>query len=278
MSGEIKANIVQALVMPELRTVLRQTPLYKMFLARQGTFARVARETIQTRTEHGGYTTAETADLMSAFVEAQKKHPDVVTDLVLNGYVTLPIYAGSNSVAVALTSVLYLLGKNPHVQEKLYKSLVESKLPMPPPWNQITKLTYLEAVIRECFRYHPATSLISRRLVPEGPGLKLADGRVLPPGTTVGVNGCVTHFHKPTYGEDVHTFRPERWLKYESEGEEEYAYRLKNMHKADLTFGHGEWVCIGSNIARCEIHKVVATLYSIFDVSFSLRIISNHSR
>lgn len=253
--------------MPQLRTILRNTPLFKIFLARQGSFARVARETIQTRTDNGGYTTEETADLMSAFVEAQKKHPDVVSDLVLNGYVTLPIYAGSNSVAVGLTSILYLLGKHPRVQEKLHKSLVQSGLPMPPPWSQISKLTYLEAVIRECFRYHPATALLSRRIVPPGPGLTLPDGRVLPPGTTVAVNGCVTHFHKETYGDDVHSFRPERWLRDDNESEAAYNYRLQKMHKADLTFGHGEWVCIGNNIAKCEIHKAVATLYSIFEAS-----------
>ncbi|OQE31937.1 hypothetical protein PENSTE_c001G05788 [Penicillium steckii] len=261
--------LAMALIMPQLRTILRNTPLFKIFLARQGSFARVARETIQTRTNNGGYTTEETADLMSAFVEAQQKHPDVVSDLVLNGYVTLPIYAGSNSVAVGMTSILYLLGKHPRVQEKLHKSLVDSGLPMPPPWSQISKLTYLEAVIRECFRYHPATALLSRRIVPQGPGLTLPDGRVLPPGTTVAVNGCVTHFHKETYGDDVHTFRPERWLRDDNESEAAYKYRLQKMHKADLTFGHGEWVCIGNNIAKCEIHKAVATLYSIFEIELA---------
>lgn len=32
-------------------------------------------------------------------------------------------------------------------------------------------------------------------------------------------------------------------------------------------FDHSEGVCIGNNIVKCEIHKAVATLYSIFEAS-----------
>ncbi|KDN70342.1 hypothetical protein CSUB01_08396 [Colletotrichum sublineola] len=38
------------------------------------------------------------------------------------------------------------------------------------------------------------------------------------------------------------------------------------MNKADLTWGHGDRACMGKNIARCEMYKLVATLYSLFDI------------
>ncbi|EXJ69159.1 uncharacterized protein A1O5_08094 [Cladophialophora psammophila CBS 110553] len=38
------------------------------------------------------------------------------------------------------------------------------------------------------------------------------------------------------------------------------------MNKTDLTWGAGDRACMGKNIARCEIYKLVATLYSTFDV------------
>jgi hypothetical protein len=38
------------------------------------------------------------------------------------------------------------------------------------------------------------------------------------------------------------------------------------MKKADLTWGAGDRACMGRNIARCEMYKLVATLYSMFQV------------
>jgi cytochrome P450 len=83
----------------------------------------------------------------------------------------------------------------------------------------------------------------------------------------VAVSGWATHFDKDVYGADALEFRPERWLKGEGEDEDEYAERLRRMNKADLTWGHGDRACMGKNIARCEMYKLMATLYSTFDVS-----------
>jgi cytochrome P450 len=83
----------------------------------------------------------------------------------------------------------------------------------------------------------------------------------------VAVSGWATHFDKGVYGADALEFRPERWLKGEGEDEDEYAERLRCMNKADLTWGHGDRACMGKNIARCEMYKLMATLYSMFDVS-----------
>lgn len=69
---------------------------------------------------------------------------------------------------------------------------------------------------------HPATGFILERVVPKG-GVTLHDV-YLREGTIVGVNGWVIHRNKSIFGEDVHTFRPERWI----EGDEE---RIKDMKR-----------------------------------------------
>lgn len=96
---------------------------------------------------------------------------------------------------------------------------------------------------------------------------ELPDGRILPVGTAVAVLGWAMHFDKGVYGPDALDFRPERWPKGEGEDDDEYTERLRRMNKADLTWGHGDRACMGKNIARCEMYKLMATLYSMFDVN-----------
>lgn len=66
------------------------------------------------------------------------------------------------------------------------------------------------AVINESMRIHPATGFILERRVPKH-GVTLHDIH-LPEDTVVGVNSWVLHRNKDVFGEDVHSFRPERWI------------------------------------------------------------------
>lgn len=69
---------------------------------------------------------------------------------------------------------------------------------------------YSSAVIDEAMRMHPATGFILERLVPQN-GVTL-HGVHLPENTVVGVNAWVLHRNKDVFGEDAHSFRPERWI------------------------------------------------------------------
>lgn len=113
---------------------------------------------------------------------------------------------------------------------------------------------------------HPVLGGIPERIVPQG-GLILPDGRILPPGTKVGINPWVISRDKGVYGDDADVFRPERWLRAKGESEDEYEERLKGMKAADFTFGAGRRVCVGQHMATVEIHKLTSTLFSRFDVS-----------
>lgn len=145
---------------------------------------------------------------------------------------------------------------------------------------------------------HPATGFILERVVPKG-GVTLHDV-YLKEGTIVGVNGWVIHRNKSIFGEDVHTFRPERWI----EGDEE---RIKDMKRNQFSvslclsykrkgtppptlqetqhlpllssygtradssskkkkFGYGPRSCIGKNISILEMWKAIFELYRNFDI------------
>lgn len=71
-------------------------------------------------------------------------------------------------------------------------------------------LSISDAVIQESLRIHGNVGLIMERVVPrEG---AVIDGYNLPGGTIVGVNPWAIHHNSEIFGEDVHAFRPERWL------------------------------------------------------------------
>lgn len=257
--------------MPWVHNLLKNTPATQVFQRRMGSFPARARELIQRRRALGaGDIKDDREDLLSQILATRQKHPETVDERVLHGYVTTPLLAGADTVTIGLTSVVYFLGKHPSVVARLRDELDSSGLPMPPSWAAVQQLPYLDATIREAFRCHPIGAMLSRRAVPyQGPGLLLEGGSVrIPPGTAVAVSGYTTHFNADVYGDNVWAFRPERWLRGQSEAEDEYTERIRRMNRADLTWGHGDRACMGKNIARCEMYKLIATLYSYFDVSF----------
>jgi cytochrome P450 len=71
------------------------------------------------------------------------------------------------------------------------------------------------------------------------------------------------HHRAEIFGDDVDTFRPERWL-----GDEEKVRKRKNSM---FTFSSGKYNCLGKDIARMEIAKLVPSVMRAFEVSwFSL--------
>ncbi|KAI3325569.1 putative cytochrome P450 monooxygenase [Xylariaceae sp. AK1471] len=251
--------------MPWIHSLVAGSPLKQVFAKRIAKFQQRARALVQSRMAQGTLDSSR-PDLLLQLLDAQKAHPDVVNDLVLNGYVVLPVLAGADTVAIVLGTIVYYMAKNPKVTAKLHAELQALNLKLPPKFADVRDLPYLGAVIREGLRIHPISAFISRRTVSPGDGLLLPNGRRLPPGTIVAVSPWVTHFDECVYGSDAREFNPDRWLQAHDETTERYEERLRDMNRADLSWGHGDRVCIGKNIARFEIYKLIATLYTLFDI------------
>lgn len=130
-------------------------------------------------------------------------------------------------------------------------------------WAEAQQLPYLDAVVKEAFRIHPAAGLPLERVVPAG-GATIAGHFVLG-GTIVGCSAWVLHRNPSIFGADSAHFRPERWLESGGEGGAE---RIKEMNAAMFHFGSGSRTCIGKNISLLEIYKVVPSLLRGFEVSF----------
>lgn len=173
---------------------------------------------------------------------------------------------GSDATGITLRSIVYHVLKNPEIYRKLRATLKQVDLVYPVPYKDVKDIPYLVAIISEATRVHPATSFALERVVPNE-GLRLPDGRSLPPGTIVGMNPWVVNADKAVYGPDADQFLPERWLQRDQEISVEWEDRRRKMRETNLTFGGGKRACLGRNAGLVELYKLTATLFSLYQVS-----------
>lgn len=176
---------------------------------------------------------------------------------------------GADTSASAEKAVIYHLLKNQNILAKLQVELDAADLSFPAQYKEVESLTYLDAVIHEGLRILPPVGVILERVVPSS-GLKLPDGRMIPAGTIVGMNAWITSRNKDIFSGDVETFRPERWLQKQGEGEDAYKTRVAAMKEASFSWGGGNRVCLGKNMALVSMHKAIATIFSRYNVSSSM--------
>lgn len=183
-------------------------------------------------------------------------------DMLVLGACTQNVFAGSDTTSITLTATLFNIITRPDVLQKLRCELDEAAgrgdLSDVPSFSEAQKLPYLQAVLKESLRLHPATGLPLWREVPEG-GATLC-GTWFPAGTNVGMNSWVAHRNLDVWGEDADEFRPERWLESTEE-------QLRKMNAVFMPFGLGSRTCIGKNISLLEISKLIPYLVRNFDVS-----------
>lgn len=220
------------------------------------------------RNSNPEFTPSERKDFLDYFLEAQKEKPEVVDNGLLINYLLVNLFAGGDTTAITLGACIYYVLKTPQVYEKLRAELDAADLSYPVKWSEARNLTYLDAVLTEASRVHSGVGMMLERVVPKG-GLTLPDGRFIPEGCIVGMNPWVVHRNKEHFGPDAEEFVPGRYLKGDSETEEQFALRVTKMKVANLTFGAGVRTCLGKNLTRFESSKFIATLFKHYDVSLN---------
>jgi len=172
---------------------------------------------------------AASQDFLEKLNEAHRQNPDKVTQFHIFMMGMSNIVAGADTTAVSLSAIFYYLITSPQVVSNLTKEIEDQGLvDRRTTFKDSQEMPYLQAVIKEALRMHPATGLPLWRIVPAG-GVQVGD-HWLPPGSTVGVNTWVAHYDKNVFGADANVFRPERWLEAKNEGGE----RLKHMEENNM--------------------------------------------
>ncbi|XP_023211958.1 cytochrome P450 4C1-like [Centruroides sculpturatus] len=118
--------------------------------------------------------------------------------------------------------------------------------------DDLTKMTYLECVIKETIRIYPTYPLIARK----NPSEMKIGNYVLPANSTLIISIYGIH-HNPSVYENPEVFDPDRFLP------ENY----KNLHPyAFLPFSVGPRNCLGSKLAMITMKMVLANVLRNFKV------------
>lgn len=252
--------------MPWVDNFLLKNPLLLALIKTPNHLVEFTAERIQNRLNGQEKEVPDRHDFLARFLDAQKQHPDVVTDIQLAAYANTNVLAASDTTATALAAIIMCVLKHREVYDKLQAEIDANNLSFPVTYNVAQTLPYLDAVIKESLRFFPTTGIQLERCV--GPsGLVLPTGQSIPPGTLVGINPWAIHSNKSVFGDDAGEFVPERWLRRKSESAADFDERVRNMQRAFLTFGYGPRGCLGRHIAFLEIYKLIPTLFGTLDVS-----------
>ncbi|KAI7995333.1 Cytochrome P450 76C1 [Camellia lanceoleosa] len=166
------------------------------------------------------------------------------------------VVGGTDTTATMVEWVMTEIMHNPQIMKKVQEELSdivgmnnfveESHLP---------KLLYLDAVVKETFRLHPAVPL----LIPRCPSQScVVGGCTIPKGTRVFLNVWAIQ-RDPNFWDNPSEFRPERFL---GDGNK-WDYTGNNFQY--LPFGSGRRICAGIPLAEKMVMYVLASLLHSFN-------------
>lgn len=172
------------------------------------------------------------SDMLSRFMEIQQTKPGIPEWYEPLCKMTFPedhrsffrgprawtfsnVVAGSDSTGNTMRTIMYNLLAHPQTLHRLEDELSDQRrrgnLSQPfPAFKEVRDLPYLDACVWEALRLHPPFALPLERIIPEE-GATVC-GQFFPGGTIMGMSAYVVNRHKPTFGEDVGKWRPERWI------------------------------------------------------------------
>jgi len=118
--------------------------------------------------------------------------------------------------------------------------------------DDIQKLVYLKAVIKETLRYYPPVPLLPRETIKKF----ILNGYKIEPKTSVFVNIWAIHRDPETW-KDPEEFYPERFLNNDID--------FKGQNFEMIPFGSGRRMCPGISLGIATVEMIIANLLNSFD-------------
>ena len=123
--------------------------------------------------------------------------------------------------------------------------------------EQLQKLPYTRACLKENNRLHPLLPYLSRKTK----SALVLSGFEVPSGTIVTMLLACTNQSDEI--EDSHEFKPERWMRTQGQS---CPVKRKPHPFAVVPFGHGIRGCMGRRSAESELYCLFATLFKKYDL------------
>ncbi len=186
-------------------------------------------------------------DLLSLLLQARDADDGSrMSDKQLRDEAMTLFLAGHETTALVLSWTWYLLARHPEAEATLCAEIdrvVGKRLPV---FEDVAKLSYVEAVLLEAMRLYPPGYVIGREALADC----VIGGFTVRKGVTVLMSQWVVQ-RDARFFEAPQEFRPQRWLGEAAKKIPKFAY---------FPFGGGPRLCIGNTFALMEMALVLATL------------------
>ncbi|KAI7749716.1 hypothetical protein M8C21_022112 [Ambrosia artemisiifolia] len=204
--------------------------------------------------EPAGKSLDGSSDLLSRFISSGYSDERLLTDIVISF-----ILAGRDTTSSALTWFIWILCKNPKIEEKVVKEIREKS--DSPIYDEVKDMVYTHASICESMRLYPPVPLDSKVCSADD---IWPDGTVMKKGTMVTYHTYAMGRLENIWGQDCMEFRPERWLeKDDSTTKVKFVAKDSYMYPV---FQAGPRICLGKDMAFVQMQKVLASILRKFKV------------
>ncbi|XP_065875771.1 cytochrome P450 81Q32-like [Euphorbia lathyris] len=185
----------------------------------------------------------------------QEAEPEYYTDQIIKGLIQIMLFAGTDTSAITLEWALSNLLNNPSVLKKA-RDEIDNKVGQQTllEAHDLSKLPYLQNIISETLRLHPAAPLLVPHISSDDCSV---GGYHVPRGTILLVN-VMSIQRDPKLWDDATSFKPER---FDVDGEGEGHNKVMMM----MPFGLGRRACPGSGLAQRVVGLTLGTLIQCFE-------------
>ncbi|KAH7123441.1 cytochrome P450 [Dactylonectria estremocensis] len=185
----------------------------------------------------------------------------VLSEQQLLDNLTVAFVAGQENPQLAMTSMLYLLAKNPEAQATIYKEIIAHGA-QSADQTKLGEMPYLTSVIYECLRlFPPIGQLINRRASRD---VFLGGDEVLiPEGTYMGYHSYSTNRDPEAWGASADDFDPSRWGKTPEQVQTHY--RKRRARGEFISFHGGRRACLGERFALLQLRTTLVVLIQAFE-------------
>ncbi|KAK1558799.1 hypothetical protein Q3G72_006816 [Acer saccharum] len=197
-------------------------------------------------------------DFLQILLELME-HEDGATSFTmaqLKGMLTDILVGGTDTTTTIVEWTMAELMQHPKVMKKVQEELTEVVgIDGSVDEFHLPKLQYLDAVVKETMRLHPALPL----LVPRSPSQStIVSGYTIPKGSRIMLNVWAIH-RDPQLWDNPLEFRPERFLN----NSEKFDYLGNNFQY--MPFGSGRRVCAGIPLAERMLMFLLASFLHSFE-------------
>ncbi|CAG8678314.1 267_t:CDS:2, partial [Cetraspora pellucida] len=213
---------------------------------------------IGTKLRHDMLTSLITANTERDINNAKKVEGDMfrpMSDIEIRGNLLDAFLGGTDTISSTFSFICYYLCLNPQVKQKMVAeidSIFPPNIPFNMKYNDLLKLKYCDAVIKESSRIRPVGNEFPRYVeYPCEVGGYHWDENIV---FHINMNGI--HWHKDHWS-NPEIFDPERF--YEKDYKERHKFAL-------ITFGAGLRNCPGKKLAMVEILSLLVLLFRKYDI------------